>query len=69
MSAEGVAAGAPKPVNVLLSTTDLSVPELATLGVRRVSVGGALARATWERFDQVASMLREEGTLKRRAPG
>jgi 2-methylisocitrate lyase-like PEP mutase family enzyme len=67
MIAEVVAAVAPKPVNVLLSTTTLSVPELAALGVRRVSVGGALARATWERFDEVASLLRSEGTLKPRA--
>ena len=67
MIAEVVTAVAPKSVNVLLSTTDLSVPELAALGVRRVSVGGALARATWERFDEVASTLRDQGTLKPRA--
>ena len=66
--AEVVAAVAPKPVNVLLSTTDLSVPELAALGVRRVSVGGALAKATWRRFDEVASTLKEKGTLPPRPP-
>ena len=66
MIAEVVAAVAPKPVNVLLSTTDLSVPELAALGVRRVSVGGALARAVWQRFDEAAITLRDQGTLKPR---
>lgn len=66
--AEVVAAVAPKPVNVLLSTTDLTVPELAALGVRRVSVGGALAKATWQRFDEVASALLEKGTLPSHAP-
>ncbi|MDM4208091.1 isocitrate lyase/PEP mutase family protein [Klebsiella spallanzanii] len=41
-----VAAVAPKPVNVLISgNTDLTLDELARLGVRRVSVGGAFARA------------------------
>jgi 2-methylisocitrate lyase-like PEP mutase family enzyme len=55
-------------VNVLLSTTDLGVSELAALGVRRVSVGGALARATWERFDQVARALLEKGTLPSHPP-
>jgi 2-methylisocitrate lyase-like PEP mutase family enzyme len=50
-------------VNVLLSTTELSIPELAELGVRRVSVGGALARAVWTRFDEVARTLLEQGRL------
>lgn len=68
MIAEVVAAVAPKPVNVLLSTTDLTVPELAELGVRRVSVGGALARAVWQRFDEVARTLLEDGTLQARSP-
>lgn len=68
MIAEVVAAVAPKPVNVLLSTTNLSVPELAALGVRRVSVGGALARVVWQRFDETATTLLEKGTLPRRSP-
>jgi len=66
MIAEVVRAVAPKPVNVLLSTTDLSVPELAALGVRRVSVGGALARAVWTRFDEAARTLLEQGRLQPR---
>ena len=66
--AEVVAAVAPRPVNVLLSTTNLSVAELADIGVRRVSVGGALAAATWARFDEVARELMEKGTLPPRPP-
>jgi 2-methylisocitrate lyase-like PEP mutase family enzyme len=42
-----VRAVAPKPVNVLMSAPGLSVAELADLGVRRISVGGALARVAW----------------------
>jgi 2-methylisocitrate lyase-like PEP mutase family enzyme len=68
MIAEVVAAVAPKPVNVLLSTTDLTVAELAALGVRRVSVGGALGKAVWQRFDEVAKTLLEKGTLPARPP-
>ena len=43
-----VAAVAPKPVNVL--TPGLPVATLAALGVRRISVGGALARVAWGAF-------------------
>ncbi|HEX4634568.1 MAG TPA: isocitrate lyase/phosphoenolpyruvate mutase family protein [Rhizomicrobium sp.] len=42
-----VRAVAPKPVNVLMSGPGLTVAELAELGVRRISVGGALARVAW----------------------
>jgi 2-methylisocitrate lyase-like PEP mutase family enzyme len=42
-----VRAVAPKPLNVLVMNPNLSVPELAELGVRRISVGGALARVAW----------------------
>jgi 2-methylisocitrate lyase-like PEP mutase family enzyme len=40
-----VAAVAPKPVNVLVGSDFSTVAELAEAGVRRISVGGALARA------------------------
>ena len=40
-----VAAAAPKPVNVLVGSDFIAVAELAALGVRRISVGGAFARA------------------------
>jgi len=42
-----VRAVAPRPLNVLMSTAGLSVAELADLGVRRISVGSALARVAW----------------------
>ncbi|HVZ27518.1 MAG TPA: isocitrate lyase/phosphoenolpyruvate mutase family protein [Rhizomicrobium sp.] len=42
-----VRAVSPRPVNVLMSAPGLSVQELADLGVRRISVGGALARVAW----------------------
>jgi 2-methylisocitrate lyase-like PEP mutase family enzyme len=42
-----VRAVAPKPLNVLALGSGLSVAELAELGVRRISVGGALARLAW----------------------
>ena len=42
-----VRAVAPKPVNVLVGSDFTTVTELASLGVRRISVGGALARAAW----------------------
>lgn len=63
---EVVAAIAPKPVNVLLSTTDASVPELAEAGVRRVSVGGSLAWFAWRAFDEAADMLIKVGRLPQR---
>jgi methylisocitrate lyase len=53
---------APKPVNVLL-TPGFSVDQLARLGVRRVSVGGALARAAWGGFARAAQDLAETGAL------
>jgi 2-methylisocitrate lyase-like PEP mutase family enzyme len=57
------AAVAPKPVNIL-SMGGLSVAELAELGVRRVSLGGALARAAWGGFMTAAREIAEEGTFE-----
>lgn len=62
-----VSAVAPKPVNVLLLGPDMVVADLAAVGVRRVSVGGALAAAAWAEFDGVARMLRDSGKLPARA--
>ncbi|MEW5882575.1 MAG: isocitrate lyase/phosphoenolpyruvate mutase family protein, partial [Pseudomonadota bacterium] len=46
-----VAAVAPKPVNLLVgSASEFTLQDIAALGVRRVSVGGALARAAWAGF-------------------
>jgi len=57
-----VAAVAPKPVNVLMSgATGLTVDDLAGLGVRRVSVGGALARVAWGPFMRAAKQIATEG--------
>jgi 2-methylisocitrate lyase-like PEP mutase family enzyme len=58
-----VKAVAPKPVNVLLSFSNINIPELAEIGVRRVSVGGGLAAQSWVRFEEAATMLRDEGRL------
>ena len=53
-----VEAVAPKPVNLLVgSSTDLTLADIAALGVRRVSVGGALARAAWGGFTRAARGL------------
>jgi 2-methylisocitrate lyase-like PEP mutase family enzyme len=57
-----VAAVAPKPVNLLIgSASKLTVQEVAALGVRRISVGGALARAAWGAFMRAARTIAEQG--------
>lgn len=57
-----IAAVAPKPVNVLIGwDSDLTVTELADLGVRRISVGGALARTAWHGFLQAARQIADAG--------
>jgi 2-methylisocitrate lyase-like PEP mutase family enzyme len=57
-----VRAVAPKPVNFLMSgVPDLSVGELAALGVRRISVGGTLARVAWGAFMRAAKQIAGEG--------
>jgi len=58
---EGVA---PKPVNVLVGTDFATVADLAAIGVRRISVGGALARAAWTGFLQAAKEIAEHGTFQ-----
>ena len=58
-----VAAVAPKPVNVLVGGGFTTVAELAALGVRRISVGGALARAAWGGFLRAATEIAEHGTF------
>lgn len=57
-----VKAVAPKPVNVLMSSaTALTVADLAGLGVRRISVGGALARTAWGAFMRASRQIAAEG--------
>ncbi len=53
-----VRAVAPKPLNVLMMGPGLSAAELADLGVRRISVGGALARVIWAAFLSAAEQLK-----------
>jgi methylisocitrate lyase len=58
-----VNAVAPKPVNVLVGTGFTTVAALAAMGVRRISVGGALARTAWTGFLKAATEIREQGTF------
>jgi 2-methylisocitrate lyase-like PEP mutase family enzyme len=59
-----VRAVAPKPVNLLLGfPSELTVKEVAAMGVRRISVGGALARAAWAGFMRTARLIAEQGSF------
>lgn len=58
-----VQAVAPKPVNVLVGSDFTTVAALAELGVRRISVGGALARAAWTGFLSAAQEIVDHGTF------
>jgi methylisocitrate lyase len=53
----------PKPVNLLIGASGLSVAEVADLGVRRISVGGSLARTAWAGFMRAAREMAEKGTF------
>jgi 2-methylisocitrate lyase-like PEP mutase family enzyme len=55
-----VEAVAPKPVNLLIGwASDMTLADAAALGVRRISVGGALARAAWAGFQRAATALQQ----------
>ena len=57
-----VAAVAPKPVNLLIgSASEFTVQDIAAMGVRRISVGGALARAAWGAFLRAARGIAQNG--------
>jgi 2-methylisocitrate lyase-like PEP mutase family enzyme len=58
-----VRAVAPRAVNVLAGSDFATVPQLAEMGVRRISVGGALARTAWTGFLQAAKEIAEQGTF------
>ena len=58
-----VRAVAPKPVNVLVGGDFTTVAELTELGVRRISVGSALARTAWTGFLDAAREIAERGTF------
>jgi 2-methylisocitrate lyase-like PEP mutase family enzyme len=64
-----VKAVAPKPVNLLIGASGLSVAEAAELGVRRISVGGSLARTAWAGFMRAACEMAEQGTFTELAKG
>lgn len=57
-----VAAVAPKPVNLLVGWPGkIDLQQIAALGVRRVSVGGALAGSAWGGFIRAAKLIAEQG--------
>ena len=64
-----VKAVAPRPVNLLIGASGLSVKEAADLGVRRISVGGSLARTAWAGFMSAAKEIAEQGTFTELAKG
>jgi 2-methylisocitrate lyase-like PEP mutase family enzyme len=53
----------PKPVNLLIGASGLSLKEAEALGVRRISVGGSLARSAWAGFMKAAKEMAEKGTF------
>jgi 2-methylisocitrate lyase-like PEP mutase family enzyme len=59
----------PKPVNLLIGASGLSLAEATDLGVRRISVGGSLARAAWGGFMRAAQEMAEKGTFTELAKG
>ena len=60
-----VKAVAPRPLNVIVSSAipELTVSRLAELGVRRISVGSALARVAWSAFMRAARGIAETGSF------
>jgi len=64
-----VKAAHPKPVNLLIGASGLSLKEATDLGVRRISVGGSLARSAWGSFMKAAKEMAEKGTFTELASG
>ncbi len=60
-----VSAVSPKPVNLLVNAPFTTVAEAAQLGVRRISVGGTLARTAWDGFLKAAGEIVDSGTFSR----
>jgi 2-methylisocitrate lyase-like PEP mutase family enzyme len=58
-----VAEVAPQPVNLLINAPFTTVAEAARVGVRRISVGGTLARAAWGGFLGAAKEIKDDGTF------
>lgn len=62
-----VAAVAPKPINLLVNKPFITVADAAALGVRRISLGGTLARVGWAAVLAAANEIATEGTFSRLA--
>ena len=60
-----VSAVSPKPVNLLINAPFITVAQAAELGVRRISVGGTLARTAWGGFLEAAQEIADAGTFSR----
>ena len=60
-----VAAVSPRPVNLLINAPFTTVAEAARLGIRRISVGGTLARTAWGGFLEAVGEIAETGTFSR----
>jgi methylisocitrate lyase len=59
----------PKPVNLLVGAAGPSLADAGRLGVRRISVGGALARMAWAGVMKAAREMAEQGTFGEFANG
>jgi 2-methylisocitrate lyase-like PEP mutase family enzyme len=64
-----VKAVAPKPFNLLIGASGLSLDQARDIGVRRISVGGSLARSAWAGFMKAAKEMAEKGTFTELANG
>jgi 2-methylisocitrate lyase-like PEP mutase family enzyme len=64
-----VKAVAPRPVNLLVGAAGPSLKIAGDLGVRRISVGGALARMAWAGFMKASKEMAEQGTFAEFANG
>lgn len=58
-----VSAVTPRPVNLLINAPFITVADAARLGVRRISVGGTLARTAWRGFLTAAREIADTGTF------
>jgi methylisocitrate lyase len=58
-----VKAVAPKPVNALVHMPFATVQQISDLGVRRISVGGALARTAWSAALDAAREIASHGSF------
>lgn len=59
----------PRPVNLLVGAAGPSLADAGSLGVRRISVGGALARMAWAGVMKAAKEMAEQGTFTEFANG